>query len=144
MSITRITDHFSLAEAACHSGAPLPYELLPDARYLASAVLEPLRARWGGPIVIISWYRDPAYNARIGGAEHSQHMEGRAVDCRPAELDALPRFRAVIEDMIHESKMGALGGMGWYPGRWVHLDTGPRHSDGGIRRWDGKGVGSEQ
>lgn len=144
MSVSRITDHFSWAEAACHSGAEVPYDLRADARYLASAVLEPLRARWGAPIVVKSWYRDPAYNVRVGGALDSQHMHARAVDCHPVELDALSRFRAVIEDMIHESKMGALGGFGWYPGRWVHLDTGPRRNDGGIRRWEGKGVGSEQ
>lgn len=142
MSISQITDHFTWAEAACHDGTPVPYELRPYARHLASAVLEPLRERWGGPIVVISWYRSPTYNLGVGGKPHSQHLLAAAADVRPAELEALPRFRAVIEDMIHESKMGALGGCGWYPGRWVHLDVRDR-KNGAITRWEGDRQGSE-
>lgn len=44
--------------------------------------LEALRkAKGGKPMVIISGYRDPAYNSRLpNAAEDSQHMYGRAAD----------------------------------------------------------------
>lgn len=43
--------------------------------------LEALRSAKGGvPLSIISGYRDPDYNTKIGGATYSQHMYGRAAD----------------------------------------------------------------
>ncbi len=41
--------------------------------------LDRLRERVG-PISIISGYRDPAHNARVGGASRSEHMRGTATD----------------------------------------------------------------
>lgn len=43
--------------------------------------LEALRkAKGGKPLYIISGYRDPAHNKRVGGAPNSQHMKGTAAD----------------------------------------------------------------
>lgn len=43
--------------------------------------LESLRSAKGGkPLSIISGYRDPAHNKRVGGADSSQHLYGRAAD----------------------------------------------------------------
>jgi hypothetical protein len=43
--------------------------------------LEEVRAFLGNkPIRINSWYRDPATNARVGGASQSRHLSGDAVD----------------------------------------------------------------
>ena len=45
------------------------------------AALEVLRARKeGSPLNIVSGYRDPAHNKKVGGASKSQHMQGLAVD----------------------------------------------------------------
>lgn len=41
--------------------------------------LDRYRARVG-PVKIISGYRDPAHNKRVGGASRSRHMVGDAVD----------------------------------------------------------------
>lgn len=40
---------------------------------------------WPGARVqwVSSWYRDPEYNARIGGSTRSQHMKGLAIDVNP-------------------------------------------------------------
>lgn len=43
-------------------------------------VLQKARDRMGGPIHVVSGYRCPRYNARIGGARRSQHLYGRAGD----------------------------------------------------------------
>lgn len=141
MSTSHITEHFAWAEAACHSGAEVPIELQPNARHLA-ALLELIRARFGCPIVPVSWYRDPEYNHRIHGAPKSQHMMALAADVRPMDLADLPRLRAVIETMLHQGEALSLGGFGVYPG-WLHLDARQRVAPGYVVRWFGRGVGSE-
>ena len=76
---------------------------------------------------VISGYRSPATNSmlRAGGhkvAEHSQHMEGHAIDVR---LEDCPLAR------LHELALAAKrGGVGYYPrSNFVHLDTGR------VRSW---------
>jgi uncharacterized protein YcbK (DUF882 family) len=76
---------------------------------------------------IISAYRSPATNAylrrrRRGVAEHSLHIEGKAVDLRIPGYDCALLRRAAIE------LQG--GGVGYYPrSDFIHLDVGP------IRYW---------
>jgi hypothetical protein len=144
MSTSHITDHFTWAEAACHDGTEVPLELQPNARRLAREVLEGLRARFGGSLIPISWYRSPWHNKAVSGAEFSRHLTAEAADVRPADLTELPRLRAVVETMIHQGELPALGGLGVYPG-WLHLDCRPRPpaTPGHIARWFGRGVGSE-
>jgi uncharacterized protein YcbK (DUF882 family) len=76
---------------------------------------------------VISGYRSPATNARLHAAghavaEHSQHMEGRAMDVR---LEDCPLSR------LHDLALGAKrGGVGYYPrSNFVHIDTGR------VRSW---------
>ena len=76
---------------------------------------------------VISGYRSPKTNAKLhrrssGVAEHSLHIEGRAIDVR------LPGFST---DRLHELALGMKrGGVGFYPSSdFVHLDNGR------VRRW---------
>jgi uncharacterized protein YcbK (DUF882 family) len=70
---------------------------------------------------VISGYRSPATNAKLhaaghGVAEHSQHMEGRAIDVR---LKDCPLAR--LRELALAAKKG---GVGYYPrSNFVHLDT---------------------
>lgn len=141
--MTMLSTHFALSEAACHDGADVPPELLGNARALALTVLEPLRARFGWPLVPISWYRTAWYNASVGGAKASQHLTASAADIRPADIGTLPKLKLCLEEMIHEMALPVLGGWGWYPGRWIHVDTRPRGPNGHIAHWIGNGVGAE-
>lgn len=75
------------------------------------------RAEYGGPIQVLSGYRNKAYNSAIGGARSSQHKEFTALDLgckRPDKLyNILLSFRLA----------GVFkGGIGKYPS-FVHLDT---------------------
>ncbi|MGJ0515101.1 MAG: YcbK family protein [Methylomicrobium sp.] len=74
------------------------------------------------PFHIISGYRSPLTNAQLrkhssGVAEHSFHMQGRAIDIRVEGLSTKTIRRAALTM--------AQGGVGYYPrDNFVHLDTG--------------------
>ncbi|MCB0975364.1 MAG: DUF882 domain-containing protein [Actinobacteria bacterium] len=84
--------------------------------------LEALREASGGPITIISGYRDPAYNQLVGGAKNSQHMYGRAVDIG---------FGGQRLDMTAVRSLRLFSGIGYTPrlGNTVrHVDIRPDRS----------------
>jgi len=70
---------------------------------------------------VISGYRSPLTNAMLhsqseGVAAHSLHMDGRAIDVRlPGRPLGLLRIAALSLQR---------GGVGYYPSRFVHVDTG--------------------
>jgi uncharacterized protein YcbK (DUF882 family) len=74
---------------------------------------------------VLSAYRSPATNSWLrqqysGVAEHSMHIEGKAIDVRFFGRD-LPMVRRLATDL-------QWGGVGYYAS-FVHLDTGP------VRFW---------
>jgi len=66
-----------------------------------------------GPLVIISGYRSPAYNASVDGATCSRHMFGDAFDIQPQSASA----QALVDAC---DALGA-GYIGVYE-QWVHCD----------------------
>jgi uncharacterized protein YcbK (DUF882 family) len=78
---------------------------------------------------VISGYRSPQTNARLheqgrGVAQHSLHMEGRAIDVRVAGVDCA--------DLAAHALGLKCGGVGYYRASdFVHLDTGA------FRTWKG-------
>jgi uncharacterized protein YcbK (DUF882 family) len=76
---------------------------------------------------IVSGYRSPATNAflrrhRRGVAQHSLHIEGKAVDLR------LPGYDCALLRRVAVELQG--GGVGYYPrSEFLHIDVGP------IRYW---------
>ncbi len=47
---------------------------------LITNMLDPIRAKYGSPIVVSSGYRSAAVNAKVGGVSNSQHLTGHAAD----------------------------------------------------------------
>ena len=98
------------------------------------------------PIDVLSGYRSPQTNAMLRlrsrqVAEHSQHMEGRAIDAHFVDVGP-----ARIRDIAMRMEQG---GVGFYPTgvTWVHIDSGsvrywPRMSRDALTRLfpDGKTV----
>lgn len=95
-------------------------------------VLEVIRKEISCPIKIVSGYRSEAYNKKIGGARHSQHVQGRAADIQSAALGA-----GALHDMVlycyKTGKLPFLGGLGLYP-TFVHVDVRPTTR---LARWTG-------
>jgi uncharacterized protein YcbK (DUF882 family) len=91
-------------------------------------ILHALCSRCGGGVFeIISGYRSPRTNATLrsasgGVAEHSLHLEGRAIDVR---------LRGSRTARLRDAAISlAQGGVGYYPrSDFVHLDTGR------VREW---------
>ena len=75
----------------------------------------------GAPFQVISGYRSPKTNAGMRAASHnvatkSLHMQGMAVDIRLADR-SLENIHAVARAL-------RAGGVGYYPGQFVHVDVG--------------------
>lgn len=49
-------------------------------RILCEKVLQPLRDKFGHPIIVNSGYRSPLVNKAVGGIPSSQHVRAEAVD----------------------------------------------------------------
>lgn len=49
---------------------------------LVSSILDPLREKYGHPIVVNSGYRCQKLNKVVGGVKCSSHIDGRAADIR--------------------------------------------------------------
>lgn len=112
---------FTWAEATKDgSRIPVSRPVVENIVTLAQA-LQQIRERFGNrPIIVTSWYRDPATNRRVGGSRYSKHLYGQAADIQVAGLPARQVAQALWSSWP--------GGLGSYS-NWVHIDTGPR------RRW---------
>ena len=129
-----LSKHLSWAELACKDGTPYPQEWRTNRAIQLSEIFELIRKECGDkPIIITSAFRSPEHNRKIGGARHSQHVQGRAFDLKPTNM--------LIDDFYNNikrlAKAGSLiRGIGKYR-TFVHVDI--RKSDK-IIYWFGKGV----
>jgi uncharacterized protein YcbK (DUF882 family) len=127
------------AGAYCAAGLAQVNQLLRDHRNGAVHAIDPgvldllhataQRCGRDPEFEVISGYRSPASNALMharssGVAEHSLHVEGRAIDVR---------LRGCDLRQLHSAGLAlARGGVGYYPALdFVHLDTGR------VRAWAG-------
>ena len=82
--------------------------------------LDALRGLIRRPLIISSGYRTPEYNGKIGGATHSKHLDGIAVDIPIAGEDA---FKLV--GLAYSLGFTGIGvnQTGEWDKRFIHLDT---------------------
>jgi uncharacterized protein YcbK (DUF882 family) len=111
--------NFTLEEMRCKDGTPVPIEFENNADNVLSN-LQVLRDAIGEAIHINSGYRTPAYNAKVGGKPHSQHMQGAACDITVKSMTPKQVHKKILE-LIKAGKMHN-GGLGLYPG-FVHYDV---------------------
>lgn len=101
---------------------------------LASGV-STLQEAWGKPLPIVSGFRDPERNRKAGGAKHSQHQSGNAVDIDVSDLPVAERVA-----LIKLASEQGFTGIGVYANS-LHLDYGkrrawgPTHHDDSIPKW---------
>ena len=106
----RISPHFHEDEFACKCCGEVG-----DKKQLQILVarLEMLRSQFNKPIKVISGYRCPKHNTKVGGAKKSQHMLSQAADI---VIDGISPKR--VAKLAH----GIFKGIGIYD-HFTHVDT---------------------
>lgn len=94
----------------------------------AAAIFEPLRAHFGVPISVTSFFRSKAVNKATGGARNSQHMTGEAMDL-DADVFGGMRNSELFTFILHNLPFDQLI---WEHGNqeepaWVHVSFSPRN-----------------
>ena len=108
---TRLSNHFKVYEFRCKDNT--------DPIFVAPAlvnILETIREHFNKPVYINSAYRNPAYNAMIGGAKKSMHMYGMAADIHINGVTP----KQIAE--FAETLMPDSGGIGIYD-NFCHIDV---------------------
>lgn len=127
----QLEKNFNINEFKCKDGSTVPDEYIENVKLLAKN-LQVLRDKIDRPITVISGYRSPEYNKKIGGAKRSQHMVAKAADIivngmSPTEV------KDIIVSLIKSGEMHP-GGIGLYQ-TFTHYDV-----RGANRRWYGSGM----
>ena len=96
-------------------------------------ILDPLRAAWGGGIIVTSGYRSAALNKAVGGSTTSAHRYGYAADIVPAD-GRISVFKAFVVKWLKDNQVNfdqyidEVGG----GSEWVHI--GIKSPSGNQRR----------
>ena len=126
-----LTDNFTMAELT-RSAAAVRAGLVnvPSAREQANLlalcreVLQPLRDRWGAPIVVGSGYRCHELNALVGGVRYSDHIFGCAADIH-ALSDLRDDNRRLFDLAVTMMERGELHNVKQiideYGYNWIHI-----------------------
>lgn len=114
-------------------------------KLLCQNVLEPVRQKFG-TVTILSGYRAPLLNRKIGGAPNSQHLTGEAADFEVAGISNVDLFCWVKDNVkfdqlileFHEPSDGPNSG-------WVHASYAKQLRSSvlvidrrGTRKWEPK------
>ncbi len=95
-------------------------EIEDNLRVLTDKLLDPIREKWGGPIVIGSGFRNTKTNKLVGGVKNSQHLTGCAADLQVGskaenrKLFDMIRSMGGFDQLINEHDFS-----------WVHVSYNP-------------------
>ena len=101
-----------------------PKKVKENLRMLCEEVLQPLRDRWGAPIVVSSGYRCPQLNRAVGGVRNSDHLYGCAADIhalgdKPEDNERL--FRLAVSMMKEGTLRNVKQIIDEYHYNWIHI-----------------------
>lgn len=127
----RLSENFTLEEltssATAHrlgiSNLPSESEILNLSR-LCSDILQPIRNKWGKPIIITSGYRSPGLNKAVGGVSSSQHIFGEAADIVTSNnrllwkliIEMIKNGEITVGQLINEKNLS-----------WIHISLPGHH-----------------
>lgn len=97
-------------------------EVVENLNKLVENVLDPLREKYGKPIMISSGYRCEKLNKAVGGAAKSQHLTGKAADICVAGNNRKTRrlFDLLVENNMPYDQVILEKGTMNAP-QWVHV-----------------------
>ena len=90
---------------------------------LAQTILQPIRDKYGKPIVVTSGFRCEKLNKAVGGVKNSQHVLGEAADITSLS-DSITDNKALFNLIVQmlkdkEIKVGQL--IDEYGYNWIHI-----------------------
>ena len=133
MASRRPSPNLKWSDLACRSKPPVPYpmELRSEVLPRLCEMFEGMRRAVNQPLRVLSAYRTPEHNRKVGGKSKSYHIKGMALDLAcPANM-SLSEFHSLVESHAR-LKESLIGGLGIY--RWgIHIDCRQRR-----RRPNGK------
>ncbi|MCH5241814.1 MAG: DUF882 domain-containing protein [Muribaculaceae bacterium] len=122
----RLTENFTLEELTASTTARArkidntPNELQKsNLLRLAKEILQPVRNRWGKPIIITSGYRSPALNKAVGGVATSQHLQGEAADINLGKNN--PELFRLMKQMVANGEITVGQLLDENGGSWIHV-----------------------
>lgn len=144
-----ISEHLTLAELIRSESAKrngisnMPTEEhIANLKLLAENIFEPIRANFRCPILISSGYRSAELNAKIGGANTSQHSLGQAIDI---DMDGTS-YGVTNEEIFSYIKAKLpFDQLIWEFGNdnnpdWVHVSYSNRHRREILRAYKQNGI----
>lgn len=90
-------------------------------RKLANRILQPIRDKWRGAIIVTSGYRSERLNKVVGGAKTSQHLYGEAADITVGGRDKNKKLFNVIYKMIQKGEIEVGQLIDEYNYKWIHV-----------------------
>lgn len=117
--MTYLSPHFTLAEMTVTQvrradNAPSMSQMANLIR-LCDHILEPLRNKVGGPVIVTSGYRSPEVNEIVGGSSKSAHCHGLAADIIVPGKSPLQVCKIIaMLDLPYEQLIQEFG-------RWTHV-----------------------
>lgn len=91
---------------------------------LVEHVLDPLRERWGAPIIVSSGFRNPTVNRLAGGVANSQHLKGEAADIHTvsdSRNDNMRLLRSLLSSDIEFDNVIAENVDSYGRPDWIHV-----------------------
>lgn len=92
---------------------------------LATKVLQPIRNKYGKPIIVTSGYRCVTLNKAVGGATFSQHCQGQAADIKSVS-DSVTDNKALFDlivKMIQNGEIVVGQLIDEHNFDWIHIST---------------------
>ena len=90
-------------------------------RKLANEVLQPIRDKWGRPIVVTSGFRSEKVNNAVGGVKNSQHRLGQAADLKIGSKSQNKALFNFIVDMVKKGEIRVGQLIDEYGYSWIHV-----------------------
>ena len=104
---------------------------------LVEAVLDPLRERYGYPIMVSSGYRCPRLNKAVDGKATSQHLKGEAADIYVGNAKDKAMLFAMIYYLLPYDQLIWERGNDEAPA-WIHVSYREGANRRECLRYDGK------
>ena len=115
---------------------PTP-EVVENLTRLVERVLDPLRSRYGHPVIVNSGYRCPRLNKAVGGTETSQHVSGDAADIYVPDAKGRAELFSIIMSILPFDQLIWERGTDEAPA-WIHVSYRKNYNRIEILRYDGK------